>query len=214
MVPGNMDGCPPNIQRASHPLHEQGQGSRRSTAHADEDAWNRPREGKSRSNSLCPRGCTIWKQIMVGPERNRQTRGSSTPSESAGQVNPWRSAHDATSSTDERFRTDTCASRDRLQAATISGKARKHMRRLPAKGDVQPPHIWRSDMQSHQHRAQTRPGGTDDAAAPPGRSPADRDRPTERSHSGKERSEMLGEIERGHGGCGGLYLMERLIAIR
>jgi len=68
----------------------------------------------------------------------------------------------------------------RLQAATICGEARKRMRRLQAKGDVQPPHVWRTDMQSHQETARTRPGGRDDALAPPGRRTRSEDGHTER----------------------------------
>jgi len=179
-VGGSMDGCPPNVQTASQPLHDEGQGSRSPTARTDGDARNRPRAGKGRSDSLRPSGCTIRQRIMVGPERDRQTRGSSTPPESAVQVNPGRSAHDATRSAHERFRTDTCASSPRLQAATIRGEARKCMRRLQTTGDIQPPHIWRTDMQSHQERAQTRPGGRDDALVPPRLRTGSQDGGTER----------------------------------
>jgi len=164
-----MDGWPPNVQRASQLLHEEGQGSRSPTARTDEDARNRPREGKGRSDSLRPSGCTIRQQIMVGPEINRQTRGSSTPPESAGQVNPGRPAHDATRSAHERFRTDNCTSSPRRQAAMFWGEARMCMRRLEAKRDVQTPHLWRTDMQIHQERARTRPCGRDHALAPPRR---------------------------------------------
>jgi len=179
-VAGCMDGCPLDIQRASQPLHEEGQDSRRPTASTDEDAQNRSRAGKGHSNSLRRSCCTIRQHIIVGPERDRQTRVSSTPPQSAGQVNPGRSAQDATRSAHERFRTDTCASSPRLRAATIRGKARKRMRILPAKGDVQLPHIWCTDMQSHQERERTRPGGIGDALAPPGRRTGSKDDHTER----------------------------------
>ena len=49
----------------------------------------------------------------------------------------------------------------------IHGKARKCMPRLKAKGDVQPSHIWRTNMQSHQERARVRPRGRDRALDPP-----------------------------------------------
>jgi hypothetical protein len=120
-----------HIYRASQPLYEEGQGSRSPTARTDEDARNRPRAGKGRSNSSRPSGCTIRQRIMVGLERNRQTRGSSTPPESAGQVNPGRSAHDATRSAHERFMTDTYVRSPRLQAATIRGEARSKGRCTP-----------------------------------------------------------------------------------
>jgi len=119
-------------------------------------------------------------ELWWDPKEFWETRGSSTRSESAGQINSGRSAHDATRSTHERFRTDTCASSPRLQAATIRDKARKRMRRLEAKGDVQPPQVWRTDMQSHQERARMRRGGRDDALAPPGRRTGGQDGHTER----------------------------------
>jgi len=125
MVAGSMDGCPPNFQRASQLLHEEGQGSRRPTARTDEDARNRPRAGMGRPCSLrlCCR--TIRQRIIVRHGRNRQMRGSSTPPQSASQVNPGGPAHDSTWPAHKTLRTDTCASSPRLQAATICGEACK-----------------------------------------------------------------------------------------
>jgi len=148
-----MDGCPFNVQRASKPLHEEAQGCRSPTVCTDEDGRNCPRAGKSRSNSLRPSGCTIRPRIMVGAESDCQTRGSFTPPESAGQVNPGLSAHEATRSAHERFRTETSVSSPRLHAATIRGETRKLMRRLQETGDIQPPHVWRTDMRSNPVRA-------------------------------------------------------------
>jgi hypothetical protein len=45
------------------------------------------------------------------------------------------------------------------------------MRRLVATGDVQPPHVWRSDMMSHQERSRTWPGARDDVLAHPDEEP-------------------------------------------
>jgi len=156
-VPGSMDGCPPNVQRASQPLHKEGQGSRRPTAHSDEDTLNRPGGSQSHSGSLHSSGYTRRQRIMVRPERNWQTRGCSTPPESAGQVNPVRPAHDTTRSAHERSRAETCARSPRLHAAKLRGEARKCMLRPKAKGDVQAPHIWCTNIQSHQERGLTRP---------------------------------------------------------
>jgi hypothetical protein len=116
------------------------------TTHSDEDALNDPKAGKGGSNSLCQSSCTIQQRIRVGPERDRKRRGSSTPPEFAGQVNSRRSAHDATRSAHQRFTTDIYASSPRLQAATIRSEPRKRTRRLQAKSDLQPPHIWHTDL--------------------------------------------------------------------
>jgi len=78
-VAGSLDGCPPDVQRASQQIPEEGQGRRSPTLRTHEDARNHPRAGKSCPNSLRPSCRTIWKRALVGSERDRQTRGSSTP---------------------------------------------------------------------------------------------------------------------------------------
>jgi len=75
---GSLDGCPSDIPRASQPMNEEGQGSRSPTAHTYEDARNHSRESKSRPDSLHSSRHVIWKRALVGPERDRQTRGPST----------------------------------------------------------------------------------------------------------------------------------------
>ena len=79
-VAGSLDGRPPNVQRASQLVHEDGQGSRSPTAHIHQDARHRPSAGKSRPNSLRPSRRTIWNRALVGPESNRQTKRSPSPS--------------------------------------------------------------------------------------------------------------------------------------
>jgi len=153
MVAGCMDTSPPNVPRASQRMRVQGHGSRCPTVCTDEDARNHPREGKGHSNTLGQSCCTILQRIMVGPNRNCQTRGCSTPPELAGQVNTGHSAHDASRPAHERLRTDSCTSSLRLQTATIRGEASRCMRGLEVKGEVQPPHIWRTNMQSDQARS-------------------------------------------------------------
>jgi len=75
---------------------------------------------------------------------------SSTPSESAGQVNPGCPGHDASRGTAERFRTHTCISCPRIQAATIHSVTHKCMQRLETLEDLQPPHIGCANIQGQE----------------------------------------------------------------
>jgi len=80
---GGLDGCPPDIQRASQLVYEEGRNSRSLIARTYEDARNHPRASKSCPDSLRSSLRVIWKRAIVGPERDWQTRGSSTPAQSA-----------------------------------------------------------------------------------------------------------------------------------
>jgi len=65
----------------------------------------------------------------------------------------------------ERLRAHPRASSAGIQAAMIRSEARKRVRGLQAEECAQLPHVGRTDRQSHQERARTRPGGRDHAMA-------------------------------------------------
>jgi len=76
---GSLDGLPPEVQRAPQPMHEECPDSSSPDARTHEDARNRPRVSKSYPDRLCSIRRIVWKRALVGPERDWQTRGSSTP---------------------------------------------------------------------------------------------------------------------------------------
>jgi len=79
----SLDGRPPDDQRASQPMHEGGQGSRRPIANTDEDAPNCRSASAQGPDSLCSSRRTVWQRNQVGFARDQQTRGSSTPADLA-----------------------------------------------------------------------------------------------------------------------------------
>jgi len=77
----SLDGCPPDVKRASQPMHEEGQGNRSPNARTHNDARNSPRVSKSCPDCLRSSRRVVWRRALVGPERDWQTRGSSTPAQ-------------------------------------------------------------------------------------------------------------------------------------
>jgi len=148
-------------------MHEEGQGSRSPTVRTHEDARNHSRASTSYPDSLRSSRRVIWKRALVGPERDRQTRGPSTPAQPASLINPGRPPHDANGRTYERIRAHTCASSPGRQAGTIHSEARKRVQRLQTKASARPTYIWRTDMQSYHKGAPARPGSRDHALAKP-----------------------------------------------
>ena len=67
---GSLDGRPPDVQRASQPGHEEGQGSKSPIARTYENAHNHPSASKSCPDSLHSSRRTIWMRCLVGPERD------------------------------------------------------------------------------------------------------------------------------------------------
>jgi hypothetical protein len=165
MMAGSLNGRPSDVQRASQPMHDQGQGSTSPTAHAHEDAQNHSRASKSRSDSLRSSCRVVWKRALVGRERDLQMCGPSIPAPLASLINPVRPPHDANGHAYNRIRAHTCTSSSGLQAAPIHREARKRVRRLQTQGSARPPHIWGTDMQSYQKGTQARPGRRDHALA-------------------------------------------------
>jgi len=162
---GNLDGRPPDVQRASQPVDKEGQGSRSPFAHTQEHTRNHLRASHRCPHSLRSSRRAIWKRGLVGPERDRQIRGSSTPAQSARYINPARPPHDANGCTYESIRAHTSARSPVRQAVTIHSEARKRVRRLPTKGSPRPPHIWLTDIQSYHQGARVRPGIRDHTLA-------------------------------------------------
>ena len=165
MMAGSLDGRPPDVQRASQRMHEEGQCNRSTIARTHEDARNRPRPNTSCPDSQRSSHRAVRKHTLLEPARDHQTRGSSTPAQSACYINPVRPFHDTNGSTYERVRGHTCASSPGHQAATIHSKACKRVRRLKTEGCARPLHIWSTDMHIYHKEAQATPGSGDHALA-------------------------------------------------
>jgi hypothetical protein len=132
----SRDGRPTDVQRASQSMNEKGQGSRSPTACTQEDPRNRPRAGKSVPRSLRSSGRVGCMRALVGLERDRRTRGSSTRTQSASLIKLGRPLHNANGSTYEIFRAHTCASCPGRQAARIYSEARKCAQWLDTEGNA------------------------------------------------------------------------------
>jgi hypothetical protein len=109
MMAGSLHGRPADIQTTSRPVNEDGQGSRSPTARTHEDARNHPRASKSCPDRLRSSHHVKLKPALVGPVRDPQTKGTSTPAQSASWINSGRTPHDGIKRTDGRFRAPTRA---------------------------------------------------------------------------------------------------------